>query len=151
MRWRNLETTNGGDELGLGWRETGRCCRRTPWRWQEEGRRRWGRRSRRETTGKSNEDASSYPRRCRTMPWSNLHQGWTSTIHWRRRRQRRQRRPRGRTIHPRSTPLNGPNYTRLNNYLVIDLANFSISNPVRDWINYKRCLFLIPKFQKNAH
>ena len=33
----------------------------------------------RETTGgKSNEDTSSYPRRCGTMARSNLHQGWTS-------------------------------------------------------------------------
>lgn len=45
---------------------------------------------RRETIGgKSNEDTSSYPRRCGTMARSNLHQGWTS-IH----------RPLGRTIHP---------------------------------------------------
>lgn len=71
----------GQVRVSIGWREAGRYCRRTRWRWQEEGRRRRGRRSRREMTGKSNEDASSYPRRCGTMPWSNLHQGWTSTIH----------------------------------------------------------------------
>lgn len=80
-----------GDEAGM---EGGRkVLPAATVEWQEEGRRRRGRRSRREMTGKSNEDASSYPRRCGTMSSSNLHQGWTP-IH--RRRQRR--RPRD-TIH----------------------------------------------------
>lgn len=79
-RQRSLRVDEGRRKLG--WREA-------TVEWQEEGRRRRGRRSRREMTGKSNEDASSYPRRCGTMPSSNLHQGWTPIHRWRRRRRPR--------------------------------------------------------------
>jgi len=106
------ETANEGDKSELGWREAGRYCYTDT---MEVA----GRRTKETRKEKPKGDDRQVERRrkfisrrCGTMPWSNLHQGWTSTIHWRRRR-----RPRD-ALHIL--------VTRLNDYIItVDSEDFS--------------------------